>query len=130
MKAGLTWREQLGLPECPYAERWVFNAGLFTLRVHHFVRSDDDRAFHDHPWWFLTLVVKGSYIDRSPNGDDVLKPGSVRFRPARHRHTVVTYGVWTIVLTGRKKRAWGFWQGDRFRKANKWFFEKGHHPCD
>lgn len=124
----------LGMEECPYAERWMLDFHLFTIRVHHFMRSDDARAHHDHPWWFLTLVLRGGYTDRSPQGDDHLSRGSVRFRSAEHRHTVQVDpgGVWTLVLTGRKVRRWGFWVkgGTKFMKSNKYFLTHGHHPCD
>lgn len=135
MKA-LTWRQRLGNPECIYAERWILDLGpLGSLRLHHFLRSDDARAHHDHPWWFLTLVLKGSYVDESPEGNDRLTAGSIRFRPALHRHTVRTSGVWTVVLTGPKRRKWGFWEPrpdgtKKFRKSNKYFFMHGDHPCD
>lgn len=152
------WGELLGRPECPYLRRWALVLGLFSIRVHHFYRSDDERAHHDHPWWFVTLVLKGGYTDVSGPMDgrfcsrcggtdpgcyicgerlDHLGPGSIRYRPALHQHTVRTDpdGAWTIILTGPNVRTWGFWERlpdgrRRFRKANKWFFEKGHHPCD
>lgn len=128
----LTIGERLGRPECPYLRRWTLLLGLFSIRVHHFYRSDDARAFHDHPWWFVTLVLKGGYTDRSDRGDDHLRPGSLRFRPAHHSHTVIVDpgGVWTIILTGPHRRRWGFWQNGKFIKANKWFATHGHHPCD
>lgn len=126
----LKWHEQLGQPECPYAERWILDLGLFSVRLHHFRHSDDPRAFHDHPWWFITLVLKGSYIDRSPDGDDLLTVGSIHFRPALHRHTVVTQGAWTIVLTGRHSRVWGFWPDGKFKRARRYFHKYGHHPCE
>jgi hypothetical protein len=128
---GVRWGEWLGRPECPYLRRWALNLGLVSFRIHHFFRSDDDRAFHDHPWWFLTIVLRGSYDDVSPAGVDRLTPGSIRFRRALHRHTVTTTGAWTFVVTGPNVRAWGFWEnGVRFRKSNKWFAMRGHHPCD
>lgn len=125
------WREPLGLPQCPYVIRWRIEVPCGSLRLHHWLGPDDGRAFHDHPWWFLTLVLRGSYTDRSPAGDDELGTGSVRLRRAVYRHTVVPgpHGAWTLVLTGRRIRSWGFWPGGRFRKANKWFAEAGHHPC-
>lgn len=64
--------------DCPYMERWVlgFGSGMFartekrkedqkawfSLRLHHFFRSDEDHL-HDHPTWFTTLVLRGSYED-------------------------------------------------------------------
>lgn len=128
----VTWGQLLGRPECPYARRWIFGFGLGSVRVHHFYRSDDERHFHDHPWWFVTLVLRGGYTDVSPAGEDRLRPGSVRFRPALHRHTVRADpgGVWTVVVTGRPLRVWGFWVGERFKRSRRYFFDHGHHPCD
>lgn len=126
------WAERLGLPSCPYIVRWRLEFPFGSLRVHHWLASDDARAFHDHPWWYFTVVVKGGYTDRNPEGDDVLRPGSIRFRKALHRHTVVPSqgGCWTVLVTGPKARAWGFWPDGKFRKANKWFARFGHHPCE
>lgn len=36
-----------------YMERfWLLPYGWYVIaaRVHHILKSDDDRAFHDHPW--------------------------------------------------------------------------------
>lgn len=124
--------EKLGLPQCPYVIRWRVEFPFGSVRVHHWLSHDDDRAFHDHPWWFFTLVVKGGYTDVSPGGDDYLMAPAVRFRRAQHRHTVYPApgGCWTVLVTGRPLRAWGFWwDGVKFVKANKWFASFGHHPC-
>lgn len=125
------WAERLGLPECPYVIRWRLELPFGSIRVHHWLGPDDDRAFHDHPWWFVTLVLAGGYTDKHPGGDDHLKRGSVRFRPALHQHTVVPdpSGAWTLLVTGPRARDWGFWRAGKFRKANKWFATFGHHPC-
>jgi hypothetical protein len=127
----LTWAEKLGLPECPYVIRWTLQTRVGSLRVHRWLGQDDDRANHDHPWWFLTFVVRGGYTDRSPHGDEVLAAPAVRFRPALHQHTVIPgpRGAWTVMVTGPKTRLWGFWTDGKFLKANKWFARFGHHPC-
>ena len=128
----IRWGERLGLPTCPYAIRWRLELPFGSLRVHHWLAPDDSRAFHDHPWWFLTLVMRGGYTDRSIAGEDHLRAGSIRYRPALHRHTVYpgTGGAWTLLITGPPARSWGFWPNGKFRKANKWFLTYGHHPCD
>lgn len=125
------WRERLGLPECPYLIRWRVETPLGSVRVHHWLGPDDDRAFHDHPWWFWTFVFSGGYTDMNHDGEDHLRRGTIRFRRALHRHTVVPDpgGAWTVLITGSKKRDWGFWLDGKFRKANKWFLTFGHHPC-
>ncbi len=127
-----TWGEKLGRPECPYMRRWALNFGFFSLRIHHWYSSDDPRYFHDHPWWFVTLVISGSYTDVSTIGNEPMTPGTIRYRPALHRHTVSVSdgGCWTFMITGPTIRKWGFWVNGKFRKANKFFFEHGHHPCN
>ena len=126
------WREPLGFPQCPYVIRWRLEIrGVGSVRVHHWLGPDDDRAFHDHPWWFITLVLRGGYTDRTPGGNEHLRAGMLRYRPASHQHTVVPDrgGAWTLLITGPKTRSWGFWKNGKFRKANKWFASQGHHPC-
>lgn len=128
----IRWREPLGKAECPYAYRWVFNLGLFSFRVHHFLRSDDKRYFHDHAWWFVTMVLKGSYTDVSPAGEDRMTAGSIRYRAARHKHYVKVEdgGCWTILLTGPMMRKWGFWVDGKMKRPLKYFHKFGHPPCD
>jgi hypothetical protein len=128
----IKFHEKLGLPECPYVIRWRIETRIGSIRLHHWLGPDDDRAFHDHPWWFATFVLRGGYTDRSPAGEEHLKAGSMRYRPALHQHTVVpdANGAWTLLVTGPKIRRWGFWLNGKLIKANKWFLSFGHHPCD
>jgi hypothetical protein len=74
---------------------------------------------HDHPWWFITVLLKGGYLERyvkqtSPRKGHVLEkrryPGQILYRAAEHAHDVITpYGrSWSLVLTGRKAHTWGF----------------------
>jgi hypothetical protein len=79
-----------------------------------------------------TFVLRGGYTDSTPDGDEHLKAPAIRHRSATHRHTVFPDkgGAWTVIVTGPKVRTWGFWIGDKFFKANKWFLARGHHPCD
>ena len=137
--------------DCPYLERWLLGVGVpgrsawFTIRLHHFFRSDEDHL-HDHPFWFITLVLKGFYEDwvecpwcklrhriRSDcecggSGQIVgtrMTPGKVRFRLALHQHRVVTDGVWTLVLSGPKVRDWGFYTPDGWLRQRAYFRKYG-----
>lgn len=128
----IKFREPLGLPTCPYVIRWRVETKWFSVRVHHWISNDDDRAFHDHPWDFITFVLRGGYRDSSPQGDQHLRAPAIQYRSAEHQHTVFPDkgGAWTLVFTGPKVRPWGFWVAGKFRKANKYFASHGHHPCD
>ncbi len=128
----LTFGELVGRPECYYLRRWVLNLGFISFRLHHWFKSDDQRNFHDHAWWFWTFILKGSYEDITPSGVEVMKPGMARFRNAEHKHAVkvAPNGCWSFMVTGPAVRTWGFWVGTKFKKANKYFFRHGHHQCD
>jgi hypothetical protein len=127
----IRFAEPLGVKQCPYAYRWVLIFFGFSIRLHHFIRSDDKRYFHDHAWWFYTFVLKGSYTDVSDKGKDVLNRFEWRYREAEHKHYVEVPkgGCWTILFTGKHFRNWGFWIGDKFKRPLKYFHKYGHPPC-
>ena len=105
-----------------YLERWILWCGI-TLRVHKFHKGDDDRAFHDHPWWFVTLPLR-SYVETTPSQSQVtVRRFRPYFRPASHQH-IVHLGdgkpVWTLIITGAKSKQWGFWDNARFVPHEQW----------
>ena len=106
----------------PYLERWILWFG-YTVRIHRFHKGDDDRAFHDHPWWFITIPIK-SYEEVRPDGAVVkVRRFWPHFRRAKHRHIVRLLNpgsVWTLIITGRKCQEWGFWQGEDFTHHAQW----------
>jgi hypothetical protein len=144
--------EVIGPPECPIMHRWtligrhtpgeatkVSGTGRARRKVllHHFMPGANDRAEHDHPCDFVTVVLFGHYDDVSPcphclgtqrradrrcpycrDGTRVerMRPGKIRRRRAEHRHTtqVGPKGCWTLVIMGPKRRAWGFWKDGRW----------------
>lgn len=134
-----TWRQAGGLKSCPYFHRWIVDFGKFAIRLHQWHESDDIRAFHDHPYWFITLVLWGGYWDITPLSEneadekqDTLSIGSVRFRPANHKHKVLLTHkpTWTLLLTGEPTRRWSFYINHKAIKRDKYFAVYGHHPCD
>lgn len=116
--------EVIGSGSNPYLRRWhlIRRARICNVYLHHFLRSDDDRALHDHPWWNASILLRGSYIEhiRQPNGSTITKsrkPGAVYFRRAIQAHRVELLRseatgepkpVWTLFITGPKIREWGF----------------------
>lgn len=62
------WRlrlgETIGNPECPLMVRWTLETPIGSVRLHKFMKGDEVRALHDHPWWFLTFPLSGrGYMD-------------------------------------------------------------------
>lgn len=132
----IRWKEPLGVKECPYAYRWVFIFFGYAIRIHKWIRSDDKRYMHDHPWWFFTFVLKGSYIDvyeeNSEIKKDHLKRFNYRYRSSGHKHyvDVPKNGCWTILFTGKPIRKWGFYIDGKFKRPLKFFDKYGHPPCE
>lgn len=105
----------------PYLRRWyvIPRNPWLNIYVHHFLRSDDDRALHDHPWWFVSLMLRGRYAEITDQGTRWRRAGSIAFRPATWRHRVQLDSnswvsdrelpCWTLIVTGRRSRTWGFW---------------------
>lgn len=98
-----------------YLYRWwvIPRNKIFNIYLHGIVRDDDDRALHDHPWWNVSLILSGSYIEHMPGSRSRrLRAGDVVFRRARALHLLsIPDGVeivWSLFVTGPKLRTWGF----------------------
>jgi hypothetical protein len=96
----------------PYLLRWfiVPRNPLVNVYGHRFVRSDPSVP-HDHPWAFISLVLRGRYREVNDRGSHIRRVGSlaVRRSSARHRVELIDGPVTTVIVTGPRTRQWGFW---------------------
>jgi hypothetical protein len=97
----------------PYLLRWwlIPRNPVFNVYLHCFLRSDDDRALHDHPWLFnCSILLKGKYLEHTPSGTFMRRSGGWKFRwgPAAHRIELAGEPCWTVFITGPRVREWGF----------------------
>lgn len=141
----------------PYLLRWyVIRTEAVGLFIHKFVRSDEDRALHDHPWDFIVIPIWRGYNEWScwhsqemaahvakfpaqaerygltANGEKKRRVWPLigtRFRRATYRHRVELIGgksSWSIFIRFRNWRDWGFWPKDGFILNSTWWKER----CD
>jgi hypothetical protein len=112
-----------------YLKRWFIihdNKGpkkTWHVYLHNMLRSDADKELHDHPWWFISIILWGGYWEETERGREFLRPGRIIFRPAAWRHRVhLPEGrqSWSLVLTGVKERSWGFWTETGFVGWREW----------
>jgi len=112
---------------------FLFRSKYLGIYLHHFLRSDNDRHVHDHPWTFITFLIGGGYWEHIPKNheagwcgcgawhlrrnDDLLPyiarirrhRFSILYRPATWRHWVeIDKPAWTLVFRFRRERDWGF----------------------
>lgn len=85
--------------------------------LHCFHSSDQDEELHDHPWQkAVSLIIAGSYREELRQEDDsvterVMKPGCLNFILGDdfHRVDILAPRVWTIFISYKKYKDWGFW---------------------
>jgi hypothetical protein len=140
----IRWKEAMGSnPSKPYLYRWTLVLFGYSIRLHHWVGSDEKRYFHDHPWNFISFLFKGHYANVRPNGDNLsIRKGIITRTPSEPRRfeakapfiwyskatdwhylDIPNEGAWTILLCSRPIQKWGF-----LVKGHKWrplrFFHK------
>ena len=123
----------IGEERDPYLRRWWLlpRNPVFNIYLHHFMRSDDDRALHDHPWINVSVLLRGSYLEVTPrhprhypeilstrltmrSADHWRLRFAARLPSAAHRVALLTDSegrpvpVWTLFITGPRVREWGF----------------------
>lgn len=110
-----------------YLRRWrIVQTPWFGIYLHKIATPDKDRDLHDHPWPFLSVVLRGGYDEllHEHPADDAMQGyrplgGLVRrrwlsfgFRRSTDAHRIVRLHrtpTWTLVFVGRRRRDWGFY---------------------
>lgn len=89
---------------------------LPSVRIHHILREDLDRALHDHPWNARTIILDGWYKEDRlmPDGSTQtfyrFEGGTAGLKHGEY-HTITEVskgGVWTLFFTWEWKGDWGF----------------------
>jgi hypothetical protein len=125
-------KEALGRPECPYLFRWSLIIFGFTIRLHHWIKSDDRRFFHDHSCDLISIIIKGWYYNVIPdeNGNPVKhlaqawKPRRMKAEQ-RHYLDIPKGGAWTILLCSRPYHKWGFYVNNHKWRPLRYFSKYG-----
>lgn len=96
-----------------YLRRWwlIPRNKFFNIYLHEINKSDDDRALHDHPWWNVSIVLQGGYLEIVPNGSYLRKAGQIIARSGKSLHRLVIPDgrqAVTLFITGPRYRDWGF----------------------
>lgn len=126
------WREPLGRLECPFIIRWVITVFGFSLRLHHWLGSDDQRFYHDHPWDFVAMLIKGSYVEHTQKETVIRYQWEIRRYKAEYQHKVfLDCGpCWSVVFSWPKRRNFGYWVNGHVMRPFRYFSRYGIHPCD
>ena len=94
----------------------------------------DQGPWHNHPWGYASLILKGGYWENTPDGRKWWGAGSFRTNTADALHRLEvdpSVGeVWTLFFMGEKEQDWGFlnedgnieqWQKYLYRQRGVWY---------
>lgn len=115
----------IGVEGDPYLDRLrLLQTPFFSVFLHHIHRPDLDRDPHDHPWWFTSVVLSGSYEElywpEKTNPGRCLTRQRGRWSARRinrrggHIITRLKGPLWTLVLAGRDHDEWGFYPEGKY----------------
>lgn len=109
---------QVGPDSHPYLLRWwlIPRNRVLNIYLHQFLNSDDDRALHDHPWLWCSVLLYGGYFEHTPApGGGTLRTTyfepQVRFGLPTKAYRIELFPgqcAWTLFITGPRVREWGF----------------------
>lgn len=128
-----------------FLRRWflVPKNRVINIYLHNFIRDDEDRALHDHPWWNLSCLLQGSYIEHTiaaggVHKRDIYTARDLKLRPPWAAHRVelfktwvsgvgewITHDSWSLFITGPVQRGWGFHCPGEWRDQKTFARENG-----
>ncbi len=109
-----------------YFRRYGIKTPWFGIYLHYIYKADEEKHMHDHPWDYVSIMLKGSYCEQMPKTIDKpwefenIFPGEIHRNKAEHTHRLAklcvnnipsyeyTPPVITLFLTGRERRMWGY----------------------
>lgn len=124
-------------PERNYLTRWrLVQTPWFGVYLHRMDGPDPRPTLHDHPWDFVSVILRGGYSEVATDPHDPFHEGEPpssgerREWPApsvhRMRATDAHYithlhrrPTWTLLLVGRRRREWGYWDEDGWTRFDR-----------
>lgn len=132
-----------------YLTRWGIRTRLGSIYIHEFQGPDPGIDLHDHPWAFLSLILRGGYTELRHEGgiDGVIRArwsdvndlgargrgtpshhygiGRLNWMPMKmsHRITNIAPGTRTLVVCGPTRRSWGFYTPHGYVDHNEYKHE-------
>ncbi len=116
----------------PYMERYYLlfrnRPRWFPLNITlHKICESDIPILHDHPWGYMTIILKGCYIEHT-DGDRFFRGcGHFRFRRAKSYHwleLVDNVPSWSLFFMGKKQREWGFLKDGEWIESEEYLAQK------
>lgn len=105
--------------------RWRFFAcPWFRIYLHKICLPDYDEHMHDHPWNFVSLILKGGYLEKFATDSnysltlcELRRPGNIVKRTRYDIHKIeklLSSSNWSLVFAWGKYENWGYRADDQW----------------
>lgn len=100
-------------PERNYLTRWrIIQTPWCAIYLHRMDGPDPRATLHDHPWPFVSFVLRGGYDEVQtytlPVGWAVRRVNVKRATDLHYIRDLQRTPTWTLMLVGRRRRDWGY----------------------
>ena len=122
-----------------YLTRWrLIETPWGSIYLHRMDGPDSRPTLHDHPWNFLSIVLRGGYVERrldpmTREVDEAHRVTTVNHMRTHDAHAIVSLlrvPSWTLVLVGARRRTWGYSELSAYGTDSEWVwteFDKHRH---
>lgn len=103
----------------------ILQTPLFGIYLHKLCGPDPRDTLHDHPWSFVSFILKGGYVENIPCGCNfehcdyysvprhIYRMNVKRYNNSYHWISELNRTpTWTLVFVGRRRRVWGYLDRD------------------
>lgn len=99
--------------------RWnIISTPWFNIYLHGIYKRDEELHLHNHPWTFISIVLKGWYSEKLEGGHlNVRYPGNFVKRKPDDFHkidSIHSKSVYTLNFVWNKQNTWGYKVNGKF----------------
>jgi hypothetical protein len=109
----------------------ILDTPWFGIYLHDIFEPDADRDPHNHPWSFISVVLRGEYRENVYPQPELLPYSYVEKRHKRfslhkmgtraaHRITYAAPRLKTLIIRGKRTGGWGFFLAEKSGKYVPW----------
>ena len=104
----------------PSRVRWrLLHTPWFGVYLHKWNKPDPRRTLHTHPWPFVSIILRGAYLEITEAGDEQIR--WFNYCPRSKAHSVITVlpNTWSLMFVGKMSDDWGYIEQGKFIPFDK-----------
>ncbi len=131
----------LDRPERTYLSRLrIVQTPWCALYLHRIDTPDSRPTLHDHPWSFVSLILRGGYYEQRLDLHTLVERRArrrwlnvMRRDDAHYIERLLRVPTWTLLFVGSRRRTWGYWRRVAGSDGASWYwtrFDRDEHAVE